>query len=364
MRANKYLSLGMAAALATSTLMATTAAPAQAAGSGTMCAFLSDSIGLYPDNDVTQMGVKIGSVTKVEPQGDGVKVTFDVSGRTLPASVKAVTRSVSILADRTLELVGNYSSGPTLQPGTCIGRDLTATPKSISETTASATRVVNAVTEGGASADLGKLLTTLDEQVGPGVAPQANRSLSNLSTLMSDPAGFLGDVTTVVSNVRPLMQDMDKQWGQLLLTLQHVGPVLEEYGRVTFPAVQEIFQTLPVFFLVGDDLMRRYGHILRPGGEAASDAVRLAASGVRSNEQLAKTLPVFGSMVAPFLPRGDGDQPLTVAGVPTTSVASADPNGLCRKLNDRSPGSCEVAGGKAQVADVDLLKLVLAQGGR
>ncbi|WP_220657610.1 MlaD family protein [Tsukamurella sp. TY48] len=335
---------------------------AQAASSSTLCAFLADGIGLYPDNDVTQMGVKIGSVRTVEPQADGVKVTFDVSGRTLPASVKAVTRATSILADRTLELVGNYSTGPTLGSENCIGRNNTATPKSISETTESATRLVDSVTEGGASADLGKLLTTLDKEVGPSVPPQAARSLTNLSTLLSDPAGFLGDVTTVVSNVRPLMQSFDAQWGEMLLTLQHAANVMDQYGRVTFPAVSEIFQTLPVFFLVGDDAMRRYGAILRPGGTLAADAVKLAATSVRSNEALAKMLPVFGSQIAPYLPRGDGAE-TTVAGVPVTTVATRDPAALCARVNAEVPGACSVAGGSAQVATVNLLQLPL-QGGR
>lgn len=334
-----------------------------AAASSTRCAYLADGIGLYPNNDVTQMGVKIGAVQKVEPYADGVKVTFDVGDRTLPATVKAVTRSTSILADRSLELVGNYSTGPTLNAGTCIGRERTATPKSISETTAAATRLVDSVTEGGASADLGKLLTTLDTEVGPSVPPQAARSFTNLSTLLSDPAGFLGDVTTVVGNVRPLLQSFDAQWGEMLLTLQHVGNVLDQYGRITFPAVQEIFQTLPVFFLVGDDAMRRYGHILRPGGTMAADAVRLAATGVKSSDELTRVLPVFGSQIAPYLPRGDG-APSSVSGVPVTTVATNDPAALCARINAQAPGSCSVVAGAAQAATVDLLQLPLAQGGR
>ncbi|RDB45322.1 MlaD family protein [Tsukamurella tyrosinosolvens] len=334
-----------------------------AAASSTQCAYLADGIGLYPDNDVTQMGVKIGSVRKVEPSGDGVKVTFDVAGRTLPATVKAVTRSTSILADRSLELVGNYSTGATLNPGTCITRENSATPKSISETTSAATRLVDSVTEGGASADLGRLLTRLDTEVGPSVPPQAARSLTNLSTLLSDPAGFLGDVTTVVSNVRPLMQSMDQQWGEMLLTLQHVGNVLDQYGKLTFPAVSEIFQTLPVFFLVGDDMMRRYGHILKPGGTMAADAVKLAATGVKSNEALARMLPVFGSQIAPYLPRGGDEAPAAIAGVPVTTVATRDPNALCAQINAQAPGACTVVAGKAQTATVDLAQLPF-QGGR
>ena len=83
---------------------------------------------------------------------------------------------------------------------------------------------------------------------------------------------------------------------------------------------------------------------------------------MKSNEALAKMLPVFGSQIAPYLPRGD-ETPTAVAGVPVTSVATRDPNALCAQINAQAPGSCSVVAGKAQTATVDLAQLPF-QGGR
>jgi ABC-type transporter Mla subunit MlaD len=76
---------------------------------------MSDSVGLYVGNPVTQMGYKIGTVDGITPRDTSVEVRFTINERRpIPRDVKAVTRSTSILADRSLELVGNYSSGPQL----------------------------------------------------------------------------------------------------------------------------------------------------------------------------------------------------------------------------------------------------------
>lgn len=85
------------------------------------CANLPDSIGLYVGNPVTQMGYQIGTVTSIGPSFTHVRVDFSVTERrSLPRDVKAVVRSPSILADRSLELVGNYSGGSQLEADNCI----------------------------------------------------------------------------------------------------------------------------------------------------------------------------------------------------------------------------------------------------
>src|ERR1700723_3822109 len=80
--------------------------------SAQFCAIMSDSVGLYAGNPVTQMGYRIGTVDSITPEDSSVEIRFTITeNRPIPADVKAVTRSTSILADRSLELVGNYSSG-------------------------------------------------------------------------------------------------------------------------------------------------------------------------------------------------------------------------------------------------------------
>ena len=116
------------------------------------CAVMTDSVGLYAGNPVTQMGYKIGSVTSIEPRDTDVTVKFTIdSGRRVPQGVNAVTRSPSILADRALELVGNYEGGSQLQPDHCIPVNRSFTPQSISRMIGSATNFVNAINPDGST---------------------------------------------------------------------------------------------------------------------------------------------------------------------------------------------------------------------
>src|SRR5262245_53860100 len=62
------------------------------------CATMPDAVGLYIGNPVTQMGYKVGEVRTITPAAGSVRVDFKVNeDRPLPADVRAVTRSPSIL---------------------------------------------------------------------------------------------------------------------------------------------------------------------------------------------------------------------------------------------------------------------------
>ena len=96
------------------------AEPGAASQAAEFCAIMSDSVGLYVGNPVTQMGYKIGTVDNINARDTSVEVRFKISEhRPIPVDVKAVIRSTSILADRSLELGGKLRLGSaTGGPGT------------------------------------------------------------------------------------------------------------------------------------------------------------------------------------------------------------------------------------------------------
>lgn len=78
----------------------------------------SKAVGVYVHSDVRVLGVRIGEVTKITPEGDRVKIdmSYDASYK-IPADAKAVILAPSIVSDRYVQLTPVYSSGPTLQDG-------------------------------------------------------------------------------------------------------------------------------------------------------------------------------------------------------------------------------------------------------
>src|SRR6516164_8855511 len=78
-------------------------------------AYFTETIGVYPGSTVRVLGVPVGTVTAVQPQGTQVKVTMTVdSGVTVPADAKAVVVAASVVSDRYVQLTPAYTGGPQL----------------------------------------------------------------------------------------------------------------------------------------------------------------------------------------------------------------------------------------------------------
>ena len=105
-------------------------------GSGTITvtAYFPDSAGLFVGNDVGVLGVPVGRVTGIEPQGRKVKVTLEVDrDHPVPADAGAVVVARSVATDRYVELTPVYDAGPRLADGGQIPLDRTRTPVEFDE---------------------------------------------------------------------------------------------------------------------------------------------------------------------------------------------------------------------------------------
>ncbi len=91
---------------------------------------LADAAGLYVGNDVGVMGVPVGTISRIEPTGDVVEVTLEVTDDEIriPADAAAVVVSRSVATDRYVELTPAYSSGKEMASGATIPLERTRTP--------------------------------------------------------------------------------------------------------------------------------------------------------------------------------------------------------------------------------------------
>jgi len=100
----------------------------------TVTAYFADSAGLFVGNDVGILGVPVGTVTDIEPEGDRVKVTLEVDAdRPVPADAGAVVVARSVATDRYVELTPVYDGGETLEDGAKIDIDRTGSPVDFDE---------------------------------------------------------------------------------------------------------------------------------------------------------------------------------------------------------------------------------------
>jgi phospholipid/cholesterol/gamma-HCH transport system substrate-binding protein len=328
--------------------------------SAQFCAIMSDSVGLYAGNPVTQMGYRIGSVDSIKPGNSSVEVRFSINeNRPIPLDVKAVTRSTSILADRSLELVGNYSSGPRLEAGQCIPRGRTATPLSISQVIGSATNFVNGINPDG-STNIKDALREIDEAVkgnGTGLA----RLLTTSSSLLDDPDQGISDLGSIVRNVAQLtamLKASRPPLKQILLDMSDTGPSLVTAIMGTSGLVSNLGELVT---LVGQ-LETELGDDIQLGLDTVGDALRHFSPHYKGLANILNPVPRFINTISYYVNNHQFD--FVAWSPPMFRIQTPNGLALCGQMNAAMPGSCADVNGQPHAVDVALLQYVLTEAQR
>lgn len=98
----------------------------------TLTAHFSRAVAIYKGSEVRLMGVRIGTVDAVVPEGDSVRVAMTYDGRyKLPADAKAVIVTPTLVADRFVQITPAYTKGAVMADGADIPLDRTGSPVEI-----------------------------------------------------------------------------------------------------------------------------------------------------------------------------------------------------------------------------------------
>jgi len=336
------------------------------------CAVLSDAVGLYLGNPVTQMGLKLGTVKAIESRKTEVEVRFTVEeDRALPADVKAVVRSPSILADRSLELVGNYEGGPKLAGGQCIPRNRTATPMSISQVIGSATDFVNAITPE-QSTNLQDALRGVDQAVS-GNGQGLNELITRSSGLLDNPDQAIAELGAITRNMAELTSVL-RDNRQSLKTIVNALPVTGEDVTKAAAGAANLAHPLPEIIQLVNDLELQLGPEVQLALDTTADTLRVLSPHYKGLANLLNPLPRFISglnnepadATAGGLAKHLNDRIFAVLPYRPPLFRIPAPNGLlaCGIVNASMPGSCADVGGRPYMVDVALLQYVLAEAAR
>ncbi|MFD9790974.1 MCE family protein [Streptomyces sp. NPDC059070] len=149
------LALGLAFVLLAA---AATAVGVRALGGGDglrVTAYFDHTVGVHEGSDLRVLGVRVGSVGRIRPEGTRVRVTLKVRpGVRIPRLVRAVVVAPSVVSGRFVQLAPAYSgSGPVLRDGEVIPVERTATPMEIDDLAAGVTSLAQALGPGGANSD-------------------------------------------------------------------------------------------------------------------------------------------------------------------------------------------------------------------
>ncbi|MEU9209216.1 MCE family protein [Streptomyces sp. NPDC048415] len=167
-------------------------------------AYFPRTVGIYPGSDVRVLGVRIGEVKKITPEGDRVRVELAYDeGRKVPASARAAIINSSVVSDRYVQLLPVYRKGPVLRDGAVIPETRTAVPVELDRIFDSLHTTSEALGPKGANKDgsLSRLLgVSADNLEGQGT--NLNQTVEDLSQAVTTLSDGRGDLFATVGNLQ------------------------------------------------------------------------------------------------------------------------------------------------------------------
>lgn len=310
-------------------------------------ALFTQTVGLYPGSDVRVLGVKVGEVSEVAPEGEYVRVAFEVDGDVdIAADTDAVIVAPTLVSDRYVQLTEPWSSGAKLESGAEIGAERTAVPVEVDDLYGSLDEVARLLGPDGANDDgaLSELITTGAKNL-KGNGPRMRQLITDLGDLSRtladtgedtfDTVDNLGALTSVLKDNDTAVDDANRKFARVMQTLADDRVTLTQGIRLLSGAMVDL-----------EDFLRdNRGNVTRSVRNLADVTDTL----VRRKRALARVLGVapvvlqnvlnsYDSRNRLFVTRGNPND-VTIWGDPDPGVASSGaPAGTGRPVSPDGTG--------------------------
>ena len=235
-------------------------------GSGRLIiAHFTSVVGIHPGSDVRVLGVKIGEVVLVRPEGRTVRVELRYDpGTPVPGDARAVIIPPSVVSDRYVQLTPAYTGGAELADGADLSTDRTAVPLELDDVYRALDQFNTALGPNGANKN-----GALRDLVGTAAA-NLDGNGANLGSTLDGFANTLGTLAAGRSDLFGSLVDLQ----QLVTVLARSDQQVQLFNQQLATASQELASQ-------GDDLVAA----LRSLATALADITGF----VRDNRELLKS---------------------------------------------------------------------------
>ena len=174
-------------------------------GPTTITAYFASATAIYPGDDVRVSGVKVGTITAINPQGQQAKMTLKVDhGVADSRRCQSVVVAQNLIAARYVQLTPAYTTtGPTMADGAVIPRDRTAVPVEWDEVKAQLMRLATDLGPK-AGTDTTSVARFIDSAADAldGNGDKLRATLGQLSTIARVLASGSGNIVDIISNLQ------------------------------------------------------------------------------------------------------------------------------------------------------------------
>ncbi|WP_234897506.1 MCE family protein [Mycolicibacterium vanbaalenii] len=195
-------------------------------GPTTVFAYFKTAMSIYPGDDVRVSGMKVGTITAIDPDGTQTRLTLDVQRRVpIPADAKAVLVAPNLVAARYIQLTPAYrTSGPIMVDGAVIPVERTAVPVEWDQVKEQLTRLA---TELGPNKNVSTpALSQFIDSTANALEGNGNKlrntlsQLAGLATILSDGSG---DIVTTIEGLQTLVTALRDSKQQIVQFQDHMA---------------------------------------------------------------------------------------------------------------------------------------------
>jgi phospholipid/cholesterol/gamma-HCH transport system substrate-binding protein len=192
-----------------------------------LAAHFTRAVGIHEGSDVRVLGVRVGRVVRVRPEGRTVRVDLRYDpGLRVPADARALIIPPSIVSDRYVQLTPAYAGGPALADGADLPATRTVAPMEIDDVYRALDEFNRALGPGGANSG-GALrdLVAISRANLEGNGADLHATLDGLSRALSTVADGRQDLFGTVTNLQVLATALARSDEQVRAFNRHLADV-------------------------------------------------------------------------------------------------------------------------------------------
>jgi phospholipid/cholesterol/gamma-HCH transport system substrate-binding protein len=196
-------------------------------------AFFPRAIGLFKRSTVRVLGVEVGRITQVSPEGDrvrvGLRIREDVK---IPRGATAIIVPISLISDRYVQLAPVWRGGPALRDGDMIPLERGVAPAELDDLLATLKRFLEAIEPGSATSPgaLGRFIQNAERAL-DGQGQALGTTVDAIATLLDALGSNATSVDQLIVNLDRLVRQLSAHDGALQQTNRGLAAVFGSLGN-------------------------------------------------------------------------------------------------------------------------------------
>ena len=196
-------------------------------------AFFPRAIGLFPRSTVRVLGVEVGRVSAVEPEGDRVRVEMEINESTkVPEDATAIIVPISLISDRYVQLAPVYRSGRALSDGEDIPLERGVAPAELDDLLQTLKNFLEAIEPGTSDAPgaLGRFVQNTEKALA-GKGEALGTTIDAVATILDALGRNAGSIDRIIVNLDRLFGELSKHSGAIATVNRGLGTTMSALAQ-------------------------------------------------------------------------------------------------------------------------------------